>query len=416
MVKKKKQWNQAQMIDEKKNAVDGGSLLLGNESAGDPEAEASGMAERESVFHREEAEGPEITEEFLRRLPKAELHCHLDGSLRIETVLELAEQQKVDLPANDVDGLRKHLVVGDNCESLEDYLKAFDTTLLVMQDEESLERVAYELVADAADENVRYLEVRYSPILHTQKGLRLTRIVDAVNEGLRRGTREFDIDTGVIICGMRNINPSISYQLAELATAYKDRGVVAFDLAGAENDYPAKNHKEAFSLILRNNINCTVHAGESYGPESIHQALHYCGAHRIGHGTRLKEDGNLLNYVNDHRIPLEICLTSNVQTSAVESFEDHPLRFYYDYGLRTTINTDNRLMSDTTLSRELYRAHIHLGFDIEEICDLIIYGFKSAFLPYRLKLKLLKEVYEEFRALNITPKTQPICDGWNVAD
>ncbi len=352
---------------------------------------------------------PQITEELLRQLPKAELHCHLDGSVRVETILELAEQQKVRLPAHDADGLRKVLVVGDDCRSLEDYLKAFEVTLSVMQDAESLERIAYELVADAADENIRYLEVRYSPILHTRRGLRLTKIVDAVNDGLKRGEREFGVDTGVIICGMRNINPDISYQLAELAVAYKNRGVVAFDLAGAETDYPAKRHREAFFLILRNNINCTLHAGESYGPESIHQALHYCGAHRIGHGTKLKEDGDLLNYVNDHRIPLEICLTSNVQTHAAKSFEDHPLRFYYDYGLRTTINTDNRLMSDTTVSKELYRAHLHLGFDLEEIIDLIIFGFKSAFLPYRAKVKMLSKVFDELSAMNLSAKTQRIC-------
>lgn len=353
---------------------------------------------------------PEVTLELLRQLPKAELHCHLDGSVRVETILELAEQQKVRLPASDVDGLRKLLVVGDDCRSLEDYLKAFEITLSVMQDAHSLERIAYELVADAADENIRYLEVRYSPILHTRRGLRLTHIVDAVTDGLRRGEREFGVATGVIICGMRNINPEISYHLAELAVAYKNRGVVAFDLAGAETDYPAKKHREAFFLILRNNINCTLHAGESYGPESIHQALHYCGAHRIGHGTRLKEDGDLLNYVNDHRIPLEICLTSNVQTRAAKSFDDHPLRFYYDYGLRTTINTDNRLMSDTTVSKELYRAHLHMGFEMDELVDLVIFGFKSAFLPYRTKVKLLTQVYDELRAMNLTARTQRMCD------
>ncbi len=357
----------------------------------------------------EESDVPEVTEAFLRQLPKAEIHCHLDGSVRVETILELAQQQRVKLPAEDPDSLRRLLVVGEDCRSLEDYLKAFEITLSVLQDAESLERVAYELVADAADENIRYLEVRYSPILHTRRGMRLTHIVDAVNDGLKRGEREFGVTTGVIICGMRNINPEISYQLAELAVAYKNRGVVAFDLAGAETDHPAKNHKEAFFLILRNNINCTLHAGESYGPESIHQALHYCGAHRIGHGTRLKEDGDLLNYVNDHRIPLEICLTSNVQTRATKSFGDHPLRFYYDYGLRTTINTDNRLMSDTTVSKELFRAHLHLGFELDELLDLIIFGFKSSFLPYRAKVKMLGKVYEELRGMNLKARTQKIC-------
>ncbi len=349
-----------------------------------------------------------VTEELLRRLPKTELHCHLDGSLRVETILELAEKQKVALPADHPDDLRNHVVVPEDCKSLVDYLKAFEITLSVMQEAEALSRVAYELVEDCAKENVRYLEVRYSPILHTRKRLRLTHIVDAVLDGLAAAEKDFSVKTGVIICGMRNINPETSYRLAELAIAYKNRGVVAFDLAGAEEDYPAKKHKDAFFLILKNNINCTLHAGESYGPESIHQAIHYCGAHRIGHGTRLKEDGDLLNYVNDHRIPLEICLTSNVQTKAVKSFEEHPLRFYYDYGLRTTICTDNRLMSDTTITKELYRAHQYLGFTLDEIVDLIVFGFKSAFLPYRTKVKLLKSVFEELKQLDLEPRTQKL--------
>lgn len=350
----------------------------------------------------------EVTEELLRKLPKTELHCHLDGSVRLETIFELAEDRKITLPADDPDALRRLLVSGEDVHNLVDYLKAFDITLSVMQDEESLFRTAYELVEDCAAENVRYIEVRYSPILHTHNGLRLTQIVDAVNDGLALGEKKFNVKTGVIICGMRNINPETSYRLAELAIAYKNRGVVAFDLAGAEEDYPAKKHREAFWLILRNNINCTLHAGESYGPESIHQALHYCGAHRIGHGTRLKEDGDLLNYVNDHRIPLEICLTSNIQTQAAEDFASHPLRFYYDYGLRTTINTDNRLMSNTTITKELYRAHKHLGFSLPELCDLIVFGFKSAFLPYRAKVKMLRGVLQELNELALKPKTQSV--------
>ncbi|MEI7635354.1 MAG: adenosine deaminase [bacterium] len=355
-----------------------------------------------------ESGAQEITEEFLRKLPKTDLHCHLDGSLRQETILELAEKRKILLPAGDPDNLRNLVVSGGNVHHLADYLKAFEITLSVMQDEEALFRIAYELVEDCAAENVRYIEVRYSPILHTRNGMRLTHIVDAVIDGLALGEKRFNVKTGVIICGMRNINPETSYRLAELAIAYKNRGVVAFDLAGAEEDYPAKKHKDAFFLILRNNINCTLHAGESYGPESIHQAVHYCGAHRIGHGTRLKEDGDLLNYINDHRIPLEICLTSNIQTRVASDFSEHPLRFYYDYGLRTTINTDNRLMSDTNVTRELYRAHKHLGFSLTEICDLIVFGFKSAFMPHRSKVKMLKGILSELNELALQPKTQSL--------
>ncbi|MCB0280772.1 MAG: adenosine deaminase, partial [Calditrichaeota bacterium] len=295
-----------------------------------------------------------VSLEFAKQIPKTDLHVHLDGSLRIDTIFELAELQKTKLPVNSETELRELLGAGKQFKSLTDYLKGFEITLSVMQDYDAIKRCAFELVEDSARENIKYLELRYSPILHQEKGLALTDIVDAVIEGLYEAEMKYDIRTGIIICGIRNINPQSSLVLAELTAQYKDKGVIAFDLAGAEENYPAKDHKAAFDLILKQNLNCTLHAGEAFGPDSIHQALHYCGAHRIGHGTRLKEDTDLLNYVNDHRIPLEICLTSNIQTKAAESWEMHPFRYYYDYGIRVTLNTDNRLISNTTMSNELY--------------------------------------------------------------
>ncbi len=336
-----------------------------------------------------------ITEALLLAMPKADLHCHLDGSLRLSTILELAEQQSIRLPADTLEGLKVALGVGAIHSSLTEYLKAFDVTLSVLQTEESLYRTALELAEDAANENVRYLEVRYAPILHIKRGLPLPTIVHAVVQGLRAAEKKFDIRAGTIICGIRNQSPETSYKLAELAVAFKNRGVIGFDLAGAEVDHPAKKHRDAFQLILNNNINCTLHAGEAYGPESIAQAIHWCGAHRIGHGTRLSEDGDLLNYVNDNRVPLEVCLSSNVQTGTVASIADHPLRFYYDYGLRTTINTDNRLLSDTTVTKELFLAHRHLGMQLDDIKELVLYGFKSAFLPFRERRELLARVARE---------------------
>ena len=337
----------------------------------------------------------EIPFDLLEKLPKTDLHVHLDGSLRIPTIIDLAKKQNIELPSLDEQQLAQKVMTGKNCKNLAEYLSGFEITLSVMQDEEALYRVAYELAEDAAAENVWYMEVRYSPILHTQRGLKLTAIVDAVIEGLMEAEKKFNIKTGVIICGMRNINPETSLQLAELCVAYKNKGVVAFDLAGQEENYPAKKHKEAFYLILNNNINTTAHAGEAFGPESIHQALHYCGAHRIGHGTRLYEDGDLLNYVNDHRIPIETCLLSNVQTGAAASLEKHPLRFYFDYGLRVTINTDNRLISDTTVTNEFYLAAKHLNFNLDDIKSMIVDGFKSAFLPNRAKSIMLNMVNDE---------------------
>jgi adenosine deaminase len=340
-----------------------------------------------------------LTKEFIKKLPKTDLHVHLDGSIRISTIFDLAKQQGVKLPAETEEELKKIVCCGETCVSLDDYLRGFSVTLSVLQTADALKRVAYELAEDAALENIRYMEVRYSPILHTEKGLKLTTISNAVLDGLTQAERDFDIKTGVIICGIRNMNPETSIKLAELAIAYKNKGVLGFDLAGSEYDHPAKDHQEAFNLALKNNINITIHAGEAYGPQSIHQALHYCGTHRIGHGTRLIEDGELLNYVNDHRIPMEICIKSNLQTKAIKSLQDHPIRFYLDYGLRITINTDNRLISDTTLTDEYMSAIEDLGLDYEEIKNVVINGFKSAFISYREKVVLLNRALEEMEEL-----------------
>jgi adenosine deaminase len=348
------------------------------------------MTEEHEVFANSE---DQPSEEFIRNLPKVDLHCHLDGSLRPETIWELAQNREVNLPANSLEELREIFSLQKKTpRSLVEYLKRFDYTLAVLQDVEALSRAAYELAVDNAAENVLYLEVRYSPILHTRKGLKLIQVMDAVLEGLARAEREVGIKTGVIICGIRNINPETSLRLAELTVAYKHQGVVGFDLAGFEDKYPAKAHNEAFYLIRKNNINCTVHAGEAYGPDSIKQALHNLNTHRIGHGTRLREDGDLLNYVNDHRIPLEICVTSNVHTGAVKSIEEHPLRLYYDCGLRVTLNTDNRLMSDTTLTKEYLMASRIFGFTEQDLKNIAVMGFKSAFMSHKDKVSLLDRV------------------------
>lgn len=337
-----------------------------------------------------------ISEDVIKALPKTDLHCHLDGSLRIETVLELAEDQGVKLPADNVDDLKKIMQAGrGKNKSLADYLKVFDLTLSVMQTASAIERVAFELAEDQWNDGVRLLEVRFSPVLNLEQGLTLIETIEATKAGLRRAELKYGIITGIIVCGIRSIGGATSLTLAELAVAFKNRGVVGFDLAGQEENYPAKDHMEAFYLTLNNNLNLTIHAGEAYGPESIHQAIHYCGAHRIGHGTRTREDGDLLNYINDHRIPLEMCITSNVQTGSVSSFELHPIKTYYELGLRVTINTDNLLVSNTTVTKEYMVANKYYGFEIDDFKEIIIYGFKSAFIPYNEKKKLVQEVVEE---------------------
>lgn len=341
-----------------------------------------------------------LTLEAIQKLPKTDLHVHLDGSLRLQTILELAQKDNIPLPAYEPEALARAMHVGENTGSLVEYLKAFDVTLRVLQTEQSLYRAAYELAVDAAAENVRYMEVRYAPMLHTRRGLPLTKVVEAVLSGLRAAQTDEGIISNVIICGIRNISPESSLEMAQLAVAYKNRGVVGFDLAGAEYDHPAKHHREAFQLIRNNNINCTIHAGEAYGPESIKQAIHVCGAHRIGHGCRLREDGDLLHYVNDHRISLECCPSSNVQTGAVKDLQSHPLKLYYDLGLRVTVNTDNRLITDTTVSKELWLAHKHMNFSLADLKQVVLNGFKSAFLPFHERRAMLRAVSAELALLD----------------
>ncbi len=339
-----------------------------------------------------------ISDSLLKKLPKVELHCHLDGSLRVETILDLARRHNVSLPSSDASGLTKILSIGKKRGTLEEYITRFDITLSVMQTRDSLKRIAYELIEDVAAENIRYIEIRYSPILHTSNGMTLDEAIFSVRDGLKKGEKDFGVKSGIIVCGIRHISPEASLKLADLCVRFKNKGVVGFDLAGAEENFPAKDHREAFYMILNHNINATIHAGEAFGPTSIHQAIHYCGAHRIGHGTRLKEDKDLMRYVNNHRIPLEICLTSNWHTFSVRSLKHHPMRYYYDQGIRVTLNTDNRLMSNTTLTKEFGLARDLFGFTLHDFREVTIVAMKSAFLPHKIRKEMIKNIAVEFES------------------
>lgn len=338
------------------------------------------------------------TLEILRQLPKAELHCHLDGSVRPETLLDLARSQKIKVPAESADELRDYMHVTD-ASSLEEYLARFEVTISVMQTAEALERIAYELVEDNAREGVKYIEVRNAPVLNVHRGLTIPQVVEATVRGLRRAEKDFGVVGRFIVCSLRNLSPEISLDLARIAVDFKDDGVVAFDLAGGEAGYPAADHAKAFAFARNNNLAVTVHAGEGYGAASIGQAVHKCCANRIGHGTRLLEDPELAQFVNDRRIALEICLTSNVQTRAAESYESHPLRQYFDKGMNVTLNTDNRLMSNTTLSEEYHHAAMHLGFSFDELARIALNGFDAAFIPWSERLELSKTASGKIQAL-----------------
>jgi adenosine deaminase len=341
---------------------------------------------------------PPIDRELLRLLPKAELHCHLDGSLRPETMLELGHELGKPMPTPDADSLREFMRV-DDARHLEDYLERFAITLSVMQTEPALSRIAYELAEDAAADGVRYIEVRYAPVLNVREGLSLEQAVEAPLHGLARAEREHGIVGRVIVCALRHMPPSVSQELAELAVAYRHHGVVGFDLAGGEVGNPARVHAAAFEYARSHDLACTCHAGEGDDASSVREAIHVCGVHRIGHATRLIEDTSLTDYCNDRRIPLEICLTSNVQTRAARSYTTHPFREYYQRGLNVVLNTDNRLMGGVTLTDEYVHAAQSLDFTFDELAEVAMNGFESAFLPYQERRVMAGRAREEIAAL-----------------
>ena len=343
-----------------------------------------------------------LDKRLLKSLPKVLLHEHLDGVLRPKTVIELAREGKyTGLPTEDPEALAEWFFRGANQGSLAKYLEGFAHTIAVMQTEDALERVAYEQAEDLSQDGVIYFETRFAPLFHTRMGLTHQQIVSAVLKGLERGRKDFGVRSGLIICAMRNMN--VSLEMAELAVDFRERGVVGFDLAGEEGGYPPKKHVEAFHYIQRENFNITVHAGEGYGKESIWQAIQYCGAHRIGHGTRLIDDiavkdgkavnlGDLAQYVLDKRIPLEICLLSNVHTGATPSLAEHPFKILYQEKFRVTLNTDNRLMSRTSMTQEFEAAAETFGLTLDDFEKITINGMKSAFLPYDQRIKFIYSI------------------------
>lgn len=334
----------------------------------------------------------------LQRLPKAELHCHLDGSVRPQTLIELGREYGVKMPRADARSLGEYMTVTD-ARNLEDYLARFETTLSVMQQADAIERIAYELAVDAHRDGVLYIEVRFAPVLNTRAGLTEEKVVEAATRGLARAEADHGIMGRVIVTALRNLSPAVSLEHARLAVAYRGRGVAGFDLAGGEAGNPASKHAGAFEYARSHDMACTCHAGEGDGGQSVREAVHVCGAHRIGHGTRLFEDASLLEYVNDRRIPIEVCLTSNVQTRAAASYETHPLRRYFDAGLNVVLSTDNRLMSATTLTDEYEHAATRLGFTFAELATMAINSFESAFLPWRERTALIQRARQSIAAL-----------------
>jgi len=337
----------------------------------------------------------------IRAAPKVLLHDHLDGGMRPQTVIELAQEQGYNkLPTDDPDELAKWFTRGADRRNLELYLETFAHTVGVTQTREGLVRAAAEAAEDLADDGVVYAEIRFAPELHIEKGLSLDEVVEAVLQGFRVGSANRPITIGTLCTAMRTA--AHSYEIAELALRHRDEGVVGFDIAGAEAGYPPSRHLDAFQLVMRENFHITIHAGEAFGLPSIAEALNYCGAERLGHGVRIVDDitfdesgrphlGRLAAYVRDRRIPLEMCPTSNVNTGAAPSIEEHPIGLLRRLRFRVTINTDNRLMSDVKLSDEFIKLTKAFNYGLNDMEWLTLNAMKSAFWPFEQRLRIIDE-------------------------
>ncbi|MFJ5206320.1 MULTISPECIES: adenosine deaminase [Streptomyces] len=337
----------------------------------------------------------------IRRLPKAVLHDHLDGGLRPATVVELAAEIGHTLPTTDPDELAAWYFEAANSGDLVRYIATFEHTLAVMQTREGLLRTAEEYVLDLAADGVVYGEVRYAPELNTRGGLTMAEVVETVQEGLAAGMAKAaaagtPVRVGTLLCGMRMFDRV--REAADLAVAFRDSGVVGFDIAGAEDGFPAADHLDAFQHLRRESVPFTIHAGEAHGLPSIHQAVQVCGAQRVGHGVRITEDivdgklGRLAGWVRDRRIALEMCPTSNLQTGAATSIAEHPITALKDLGFRVTLNTDNRLVSGTTMTREMTLLVEEAGWTVEDLRTVTVNAVKSAFIPFDERKTLLEDV------------------------
>jgi adenosine deaminase len=349
-----------------------------------------------------------LNHETIRRAPKVLLHDHLDGGLRPQTIIELAEQIGYGgLPTTDADALGAWFRAAADSGSLERYLETFAHTVAVMQTVDGLTRVAREAAEDLAADGVVYAEIRWAPELHVEEGLSLRQVVDAVNSGFRQGesaaaARGNPIQVRAIVTAMRHA--ARSSEIAKLAVVYRDNGVVGFDIAGAEAGFPPTRHLDAFEYLRRENFHFTIHAGEAFGLPSIWEALQWCGADRLGHGVRIVDDitespaevgpvlGRLAQYVRDKRIPLEMCPSSNVQTGAAASIAEHPIGLLRRLHFRVTVNTDNRLMSGTSMSREMSLLTQAFDYGWGDLQWFTVNAMKSAFIGFDDRLAIINEV------------------------
>lgn len=338
-----------------------------------------------------------MEEKYLRRFPKTDLHCHLDGSIRTETVLDLANMQGYPLPADNVEDLRKYVRVPNDCNCLSDFLKRFEVFYPLLTNEYALERISYELCRDCASENVRYLEIRFAPVLQRTEELSIFKVITAVLKGVERGCKDYPIKCGVILCLYRGTSQEDSLRTAKCAIELRDQGVCGIDVAGDESKFPLRAFQKPIEMCKAEGMNVTIHAGEAAGPENIDAAIKM-GADRIGHGISLIKDPALMEKVAEKGVPLELCITSNVHTQVVKSYDEHPLKRFIENGVNVTINTDDRGVSGIYLTYEFVKA-VEMGITENMLIDVIINGVDAAFVPPEEKEIMRKAFKEEIAAI-----------------
>ncbi|RYM00489.1 adenosine deaminase [Sporolactobacillus sp. THM7-7] len=342
--------------------------------------------------------------ELLEKIPKVDLHFHLDGSVRPETIKQIAQEEGLAIPDLPNDALIRYMQVDRNCNNLQDYLSKFDFVLNYMQSARALEQTAYDAIEQVSAHNCQYLEVRFAPQLHRKNGLSVHDVVSHVLKGLNRGEKQFGVVTRAILICLRGHTHKENMEVVEAAADFLGKGVVAVDLAGDEAGYPPERYRDIFQAAQKKNIPITIHAGEAGGPENIDEAIHHLGAVRIGHGVRLREDPQLLNTIKENGIPLEMCPISNIQTKAVKGWDDYPIRQYFDQGVHVTVNTDNITVSNTNITKEYAKLIKHYRFSIPEIVKLISFGLNAAFLEKKEKGELKATFNRELQQLGLQPK------------
>jgi adenosine deaminase len=339
-----------------------------------------------------------VNKDVFKKLPKIDLHCHLDGSIRTPTIIELAKMQNHPLPATTAEELRPYVRVPQDCKSLGDFLKRFEVFYPLLKNTYALERIAYELCRDCSAENVKYIEIRFAPVLQRAPELPISKVVEAVLKGIKRGQKDYPIKAGVILCLYRGTSLEDSIETAQCAVNYKNEGVCGVDVAGDESRFPLRDFQKPIEMCKKEGMSVTIHAGEASGPDSIRAALDM-GADRIGHGITLIQDRDLMEKVAEKKVPLELCLTSNVHTQVVGGYDLHPVRTFIENGVNVTLNTDDRGVSGIDLTYEFEKAH-NLGIPMDLLVEIINNGISAAFLSSEEKEGLRQTVTYECMRLN----------------